>query len=159
MAPGTGAAGRSDVGAGREGDRLVGLGRRTAKFWGTWGAAFQSASPAWSAAIVQVPAATSVTVVPLTVQTGRCRRGVADRQAGAGAGAHGERRVAQGLVGQGVEGDRLVALADGEAAGHLGRGVVGRVAGLVGGDRAEAHAEERDAPPLVTEQMAAGAVL
>ena len=43
--------------------------RATSKLWVTGAAAAKFTSPAWSAWIVHVPAATIVTVVPETVQT------------------------------------------------------------------------------------------
>ncbi len=52
------------------GNVMVWLAAVTVKPCATWGAAFQLALPAWSASIVQVPAATMWTVVPDTVQTG-----------------------------------------------------------------------------------------
>ncbi len=39
------------------------------KLWGTWGAGFQVALPAWLALMVQVPVVSSVTLVPETVHT------------------------------------------------------------------------------------------
>ena len=133
------------VGEAREGDRLVELRRRAdGEALGHLGGGVPVALPAWSALMVQVPVVSSVTLVPLTVHTGGGRRAEADGQARGGRGADGDRRVGQRLVGQAEEGDRLVALADGEGVALLGRRVVGRVAGLVGGDRAVAHAEERD---------------
>ena len=41
----------------------------TSKDWLTCGAGFQSASPAWSALMVQVPTDTRIAVVPLMVHT------------------------------------------------------------------------------------------
>ena len=41
----------------------------TSKDWLTWGAAAQVASPAWSALMVQVPAAMRVAVFPLIAHT------------------------------------------------------------------------------------------
>lgn len=47
---------------------MVSVAGVTVKLLWTWGAAFQLASPAWLAAMVQVPAATRVTLLPETVQ-------------------------------------------------------------------------------------------
>ena len=110
----------------------------------TWGAAFQLVLPAWLALIVQVPTVTKVTVVPETVQmlvvaevkvTVRPEEAVALTVTGA---------LIEGLVGEGAEGDRLVALADREGLLDLGGGVPVGVAGLVGVDGAGADGDEGD---------------